>query len=163
VPRSEATQWGWLLLQMATVLLTGSGVAWQLFCSLWGSLPFRVALPQQAAITIMLLLFNRQLCSTNLAIQLAYASLAQRAHSVAAWLAPAWIVQIYRQLDATLQLQASFPVMPSLARNATGSELDSCPPIDRTGASSLQAPLPQSAAAVGAQLCLQWQPARWAG
>jgi hypothetical protein len=29
------------LLQMVAVMLTGNGVAWQLFCSLWGSLPFR--------------------------------------------------------------------------------------------------------------------------
>ena len=28
-------------LQMVAVLLTGNGVAWLLFCSLWGSLPFR--------------------------------------------------------------------------------------------------------------------------
>lgn len=27
--------------QMAAVLLTGNGVAWLLFCSLWGSVPFR--------------------------------------------------------------------------------------------------------------------------
>ena len=40
---------------MAAVLLTGNGVPWQLFNSVWGSLPFRFALPQQAALTILLL------------------------------------------------------------------------------------------------------------
>ncbi|PSC76878.1 CMP-sialic acid transporter 4 [Micractinium conductrix] len=29
--------------QMAAALVTGSGVAWLLFCPIWGSLPFRIA------------------------------------------------------------------------------------------------------------------------
>lgn len=35
-------------LQMVAVLLTGNGVAWLLFCSLWGSLPFRWGAPSAA-------------------------------------------------------------------------------------------------------------------
>ncbi|EFN55611.1 expressed protein [Chlorella variabilis] len=54
--------------QMAAVLATGSGWLWQCFNSVWNSLSFRVALPQQAALTILLLLYNRTLCRNNLAL-----------------------------------------------------------------------------------------------
>ncbi|KAI7836341.1 hypothetical protein COHA_009800 [Chlorella ohadii] len=61
--------------QMAAVLLTGNGVPWQLFNSIWESLPFRYAFPQQAALTILLLLFNRSLCQHNVALRYSYVGL----------------------------------------------------------------------------------------
>ncbi|KAL4425421.1 hypothetical protein ABPG75_009437 [Micractinium tetrahymenae] len=159
--------------QMAIVLLTGNGVAWQLFCSLFGSLIFRVALPQQAALTIILLLYNGQLCQRNAAIQHAYARLA-----AAAALPRARLPALLRSVAQHMQHLVHFsPDMRScgaavLAAPAGAAEAvrmaclcatqAAAAPEANTGFAGL---LVQSAggmaspADIGEELCQQYQPA----
>lgn len=154
------------IFQMATVLVTGNGVAWLLFCSLWGSLPFRHALPQQAAMTIILLVYNRILCRTSMPIQFAYATLARQLRK----LHPASLLRSYclfqnwaEVLNAGRSCAAAVLAAPAGAREAVRQAcMRAAAAGAGTGLHTLAAqPLPDSLAAnsaVGEQLCLKYQP-----
>lgn len=158
--------------QMATVLLTGNGVAWLLFSSLWGSLPFRIALPQQAALTIILLLFNQPLCRHNLGIQYAYARLAHHAASAARSLTPRALVHAWTLWLAPMAISRTCAAAVIAApESATEAVRAACmqAAVNATAAAGLGTAGNGSAhmggtpsgsvAAAGAELCLRYQPA----
>lgn len=162
---------------MATVLLTGSGPAWLQFSSLWGSLPFKVALPQQAALTLILLMFNRRLCRTNMAIQFAYAGLAARIKRRLRRLAPLALLRAYHRLlvpvAAGRTCSAAVLAAPKEAAEAVRAACMASATATATAAAAaaaarsaaLQAAAGSRAAAAataaaGAELCLQYQPLR---
>ncbi|KAL4425420.1 hypothetical protein ABPG75_009436 [Micractinium tetrahymenae] len=148
--------------QMTAVLLTGNGVAWLLLCSLWGSLPFRIALPQQAALTIILLLYNGQLCQRNAAIQLAYSALqlntARRAHALLSWLSalPLWH-RWQRAYAAGRSCAAAVLASPAQAREAVRAACMEAAEV--VNAAHAERAVAAPSLDHGAQLCLRYQPA----
>ncbi|KAI7835714.1 hypothetical protein COHA_010386 [Chlorella ohadii] len=161
--------------QMVAVLLTGNGVAWLLFCSLWGSLPFRYALPQQAALTIILLLFNRQLCENNVAVQLAYTALQSNlAHRAQLLLGPLFSLQSFQNFSHYYQAgrscSAAVLAAPQSAREAVRQACIAAAGPAPAAAAAAEAAVegaaaaaaaasPEAAATLGAELCLRYQPA----
>lgn len=163
--------------QMVAVLLTGNGVAWLLFCSLWGSLPFRYALPQQAGLTILLLLFNSRLCKQNLAVQLAYTALQSNlAHRAQLLLGPLFSLQAFQSFsqiyEAGRSCSAAVLAAPHSAREAvrkaciTAAGIVPAPAAAAVAAGAAAGAAEAAAAvsthtpaALGAELCLRYQPA----
>lgn len=133
--------------QVAAVLLTGNGVPWQLFNSVWDSIPFRYALPQQAVLTIVLLLSNRTLCSGNVAIQHAYKAI-QRSISRAAGRLPPALALLHGGGAALAALQTGVGCSSALdgAAAAQGGPQAAC-----TGAEA-------AATDNGVVLCMAYQP-----
>ncbi|PRW33862.1 hypothetical protein C2E21_7338 [Chlorella sorokiniana] len=163
--------------QMVAVMLTGNGVAWLLFCSLWGSLPFRYALPQQAGLTILLLLFNTRLCQQNVAVQLAYTALQSNlAHRAQLLLGPLLNLPSFQSFshyyEAGRSCSAAVLAAPQSAREAVRQAcIAAAGPVAAPAAAAAgeaaaaaagaaaAAVGPQSAAALGAELCMRYQPA----
>lgn len=128
------------------------------------ALPCSVALPQQAALTLILLLGNGQLCQCNTAIQLAYSRLAARAGLQWARL-PVLLQHAQRVLHFSPEMHscgASVLAAPARAAEAVRA---ACMIATRTAAvaavPSFDAlPGATGTSASGEQLCLQYQPAR---
>ncbi|PSC76133.1 hypothetical protein C2E20_0837 [Micractinium conductrix] len=153
--------------QMAAVLLTGNGVAWLLFSSLWGSLPFRFAFPLQAELTLILLHFNRPLCSSNVPIQHAYALLASRLLRRPARLLAA-LSSFLHPSPAARSCGAAVLAAPAWAAEAVRAACMSSVPASLEHRQGLQQRLAagggadvagDSVATAGAELCLAYQPA----
>ncbi|KAL4858351.1 hypothetical protein ACK3TF_001822 [Chlorella vulgaris] len=144
--------------QMAAVLLTGNGVMWQLFNSVWGSLPFRFALPQQAGLTILLLLYNRTLCSRNVALRHAYLALRHRVLGSAHWLlAPLAALQqggwALPSQHPSRDCAATVLAAPAAAREAVRSACMAAMAAQQSD----RVPVAPSVAD-GVELCVRWQP-----
>ncbi|KAL4457267.1 hypothetical protein ABPG75_012132 [Micractinium tetrahymenae] len=140
--------------QMAAVLLTGNGVPWQLFNSVWGSIPFRHALPQQAAPTIVLLLFNRSLCSGNLPIRHAYLAVQRCLSRVASHL----LAPVNALRAGRAQLRPFILAAPAVAREAVRAACLEATAAAAAAAAAATHPPGVSAADSGFRLCLTYQP-----
>ena len=126
----------------------------------------RYALPQQAAMTLALLLFNHHLCRTNVAIQLAYAGVQARLAShvprIVARLLAAGGAQPLPHPPAPA---SSSCVAGTLAAPSAEAAATACSSVEDVKQAALP-PVPASQAAAGAagdggtQLCLHFQPLR---
>lgn len=121
-----------------------------------------IALPQQAALTIILLLYNGQLCQRNASIQLAYSTLqlgaARRGRALLERLSALRLWQHWeRAYEAGRSCSAAVLAAPASAREAVRAACMeaaiAAPAADPPAAPSLEH---------GTELCLRYQPARWA-
>jgi hypothetical protein len=140
-------------------------------------LPCSYAFPQQALLTIILLHFNRPLCTTNTAIQLGYGQLARRLLRRG----PSRLLPALRALDqllhpspASRSCSAAVLAAPAWAAEAVRAacmvSVASAAPADRQGplqallllsdAGTVAAAGVGSLAANGGKLCAAFQPAR---
>jgi hypothetical protein len=130
-----------------------------------------MALPQQAAITIMLLLFFGRMCASSLGLQLAYVSLAGQLSSVINRLAPAALHTALRQLVSYLHTPGACSAqllaaqagaaagVPSACLAAAAASRGGLQGVGGSGAAGAAPGLP-SESAHGTELCLQFQPVR---
>lgn len=135
----------------------------------------RYALPQQAVLTILLLLFNSQLCHQNVVVQMAYTTLQTNlAHRAQLLLGPLLSLQSLQNLshyyNAGRSCSAAVLAAPQGAREAVRQACIAAagpPPAPAAaanaaaGAAAAAAGSPKAVAALGAELCLRYQPARW--
>lgn len=136
----------------------------------------RYALPQQAVLTILLLLFNGQLCHQNVVVQMAYTTLQTNlAHRAQLLLGPLLSLQSLQNLshyyNAGRSCSAAVLAAPQGAREAVRQACIAAagpPPAPAAAvnaaagaAAAAAAGSPKAAAALGAELCLRYQPARW--
>lgn len=138
--------------------------------------PRRYALPQQAALTIILLLFNRQLCENNVAVQLAYTALQSNlAHRAQLLLGPLFSLQSFQNFSHYYQAgrscSAAVLAAPQSAREAVRQACIAAAGPAPAAAAAAEAAVegaaaaaaaasPEAAATLGAELCLRYQPAR---
>lgn len=125
--------------------------------------PRSIALPQQAALTIILLLYNGQLCQRNAAVQLAYSALqlnaTRRASTLLGRLAalPLW-QRWARATAAGRSCAAAVLAAPAHAREAVRAACVQAASVARA-AHAEHAPAAPSLQH-GSQLCLRYQPGR---
>lgn len=127
----------------------------------------RYALPQQAALTIILLLYSRPMCASNTAIQMAYAalcgSLSRRASLVLGRLIQisSWS-QLSRYYAAGRSCAAAVLAAPPQAREAVRAACLASAEAIADAAVVLEAEA-AGQATNSAELCMRWQPLRCAG
>lgn len=71
-PESASSWESASVYKAAAVYVTGSGFAWLNMSGLLGSLPFRFAWPQQAILTVIMLLASPKICGRSLTLQSAH-------------------------------------------------------------------------------------------
>lgn len=138
----------------------------------------RYALPQQAGLAILLLLFNSRLCKQNLAVQLAYTALQSNlAHRAQLLLGPLFSLQAFQSFsqiyEAGRSCSAAVLAAPHSAREAvrkaciTAAGIVPAPAAAAVAAGAAAGAAEAAAAvstrtpaALGAELCLRYQPAR---
>jgi hypothetical protein len=124
----------------------------------------RYALPQQAALTIILLLHNRVLCHRSSGIQHGYAALAQWARRRARRLTPPRLLQAGQRWlqSASASRSCAAAVLSAPAAAAEAVRL-ACTQAEEATVAQSALLLETSAAtpaAHGTQLCLRYQPVR---